>query len=268
MTATARQAVTPFTLVGAPIASATCPENRPTRAPRIEQDMLSRARALLPLLLASSLAGTAAIAQTSVPAAVLPLPPPAAADTAPPYIAPTRHQLFVNYAGDIVGPYPLLMATFTAAIHQGTDSPPDWHQGAGALAMRFGSNMGITAVGNTTRFALAAALHQDTRYYRCRCRGWLPRLRHAGLSAALARRRSDGAEVPSPLLLLAPYAATTTATYAWYPPRFGAKDAFRMGNYNLLGAVGTDIAFEFIPPSVWHALSRFHLSSQRMATQN
>ena len=29
-----------------------------------------------------------------------------------------------------------------------------------------------------------------------------------------------------------------TAVYGWYPGRYGAKDAFRMGNYSLWGTLG------------------------------
>ncbi|HEY3707211.1 MAG TPA: hypothetical protein VGL22_19275 [Terracidiphilus sp.] len=179
--------------------------------------------------------------------------------------APTGRKLMHYYVMDTAGPYPLMMAAFTAAIHQGTDNPPDWHQGAGALGKRFGSNMGITAVANTTRLGLAVALKQDTSYHRCRCNGVPARLRHAGLSALIARRWSDGRQVFSFPNLVAPYAATMTATYGWYPDRYGAKDAFRMGNYNLLGTVGSDLAFEFVPRAVWGALGHIHLNSRRLA---
>ncbi len=184
------------------------------------------------------------------------------------YARPPRQKTFKEFVVDTVGPYPVAMAAFTAAINQGTDSPPDWHQGAGALGKRFGSNMGITAVGNGTRYGLAALLNEDTSYYRCRCGGVPRRLQHATFSALMARRERDGKYVFSVPGLVAPYAATMTATYAWYPSRFGAKDGFRMGNYDLLGTVGTNIAFEFIPRKVWKELERFHLASRRMSEQD
>ena len=37
-----------------------------------------------------------------------------------------------------------------------------------------------------------------------------------------------------------------TAVYAWYPARYGAKDALRMGNYNLLAFAGENLALEFL----------------------
>lgn len=179
----------------------------------------------------------------------------------------TKQQTFKDLVIDTVGPYPLAMAVFTAAIHQGTDNPPEWHQGATALSRRFGSNMGITAVGNTIRYGLGTLLHEDTSYYRCRCKGVRRRLVHAGFSALIARRQSNGSSVLSVPGLAAPYAATMTATYAWYPGRYGTKDAFRMGNYNLLGTVGSNIAFEFIPRKVWRGLARIDLASRRVADE-
>jgi hypothetical protein len=157
------------------------------------------------------------------------------------------------------------MAVFTAAIHQGTDNPPEWHQGAVGLSKRFGSNMGITAVGNATRFAAGQLLGEDTAFYRCECRNPWHRIEHAAVSALVARKRSNGDPVFSVAGLVAPYAATMTAVYGWYPGRYGAKDAFRMGNYNLLGNVGSNLTFEFLPERVRTFLRRVHLNNRRMA---
>ena len=33
---------------------------------------------------------------------------------------------------------------------------------------------------------------------------------------------------------------------AWYPDRYGVKDGFRMGNYNLLAQAAGNLALEFI----------------------
>ena len=37
-----------------------------------------------------------------------------------------------------------------------------------------------------------------------------------------------------------------TAVYGWYPNRYDARDAFRMGNYTFLTIVAENIAREFI----------------------
>ena len=60
-------------------------------------------------------------------------------------------------------------------------------------------------------------------------------------------------------------AGSVVAVYAWYPNRYGAKDAFRIGNYSLLEYMGGNTALEFFytPPRSW--LSRIHLCSRHVA---
>jgi hypothetical protein len=201
----------------------------------------------------------------------LPLPeaPPVAAKTtaasspSTARLGPSR--VFHNFVVSAAGPYSLALGGFTAGIHQAADNPPEWRQGFAGLSERFGSNMGISAVGSATRIGIGELLNQDTSFHRCKCKGVQRRLTHAAFSALIAHQRSDGHAVFSVPALAAPYAATTTAVYAWYPTRYGIKDALRMGNYNLLGTVGTNIAFEFLPSSVNRFLAHFHLNNGRIA---
>ena len=51
-----------------------------------------------------------------------------------------------------------------------------------------------------------------------------------------------------------------TAVYAWYPGRYDYKDAFRMGNYSLLGYVGANISLEFLYSGPHSLLTRMHLN--------
>ena len=178
---------------------------------------------------------------------------------------PGPSEVFHDFVVSAAGPYSIALGAFTAAIHQATNNPPEWHQGFGALSERFGSNMGISAVGSATRIGIGELLNQDTSFHRCKCKGVPRRLEHAALSALIAHQRSNGHAVFSLPGLAAPYTATMTAVYAWYPERYGAKDALRMGNYNLLGTVGTNITFEFLPPSVLRFLARMHLNNRRIA---
>jgi hypothetical protein len=203
--------------------------------------------------------------------AYLPLPeaPPVAANetvaSSPSIARPGASEAFHDFVMSAVGPYSLALGAFTAGIHQATNDPPEWRQGFGALSERFGSNMGISAVGSGTRIGLGELLNQDTSFHRCKCKGVSRRLAHAAFSTLIAHQRSNGHAVFSVPALAAPYAATTTAVYAWYPARYGIKDAFRMGNYNLLGTVGTNITFEFLPSSVDRFLARIHLNNGRIA---
>ena len=162
------------------------------------------------------------------------------------YVRPGEKTKLRSYAFEVMGPYPIVGAAFAAGINQAESTPPEWKQGAEAYGQRFGSDFGIAAITTTTRYALAEAFREDTVYYRCECKGIIPRLEHAALSTVTARRGEDGHYAFSFPAVVAPYAGTLTAVYAWFPSRYNAEDAFRMGNYNLLGFVGGKIALEFI----------------------
>jgi hypothetical protein len=174
---------------------------------------------------------------------------PGPIDPAPPlfvYSRPTEKMKIRTYVFDAFGPYPIVGAAFIAAVNQREGTPPEWGQGAAAYGQRFGSNFAIAAVTTTTRYALAEAFREDTVYYRCECQGVFRRLGHALISTVTARRGEDGHRRLSFPALIAPYAGTMTAVYAWYPERYGPKDALRMGNYNLLAFAGGNVALEFI----------------------
>jgi hypothetical protein len=51
------------------------------------------------------------------------------------------------------------------------------------------------------------------------------------------------------------------AVHFWYPDRFDAKDAFRMGNYSLLSYMGGNIALEFFYSGPHALISRMHLNN-------
>ena len=177
------------------------------------------------------------------------------------YMRPTQTTKLHNYFFDAFGPYPIVGAAVAAGISQAANAPPEWKQGAEGYGKRFGSAFAIAAVGTTTRYALAQAFKEDTLYYRCECEGVLPRLKHAVISTLTARRGGDGHRVFSIPALVAPYAGSMTAAYGWFPARYDAKDAFRMGNYSLLGFVAENIALEFIYSGPHSLLSRMHLNN-------
>jgi hypothetical protein len=176
------------------------------------------------------------------------------------YVRPTQKTKLRNYVFDAFGPYPSTGAAFAAGIGQAYNTPPEWKQGARGCGLRIGSAFGIAAVSTTTRYGLAQAFKEDTLYYRCECKGIYLRFRHALISTLTARRGEDGQRVFSFPVLIAPYAGTMTAVYAWYPGRYNGKDALRMGNYTMLGYVGGNIALEFLYSGPHSLLSRMHLN--------
>jgi hypothetical protein len=177
------------------------------------------------------------------------------------YVRPTQGTKARNYAFDTFGPYPIVGAAFAAGINQFTNSPPEWNQGVEGYSKRFGSDFGIAVVTTTTRYGLAQAFREDTLYYRCECSGFFPRLRHAAFSTLTGRQGEDGHRVFSIPALVAPYAGAMTAVYGWYPNRYGAKDAFRMGNYTMLWYMGSNVGLEFLYSGPHSLLSRMHLNN-------
>jgi hypothetical protein len=166
-----------------------------------------------------------------------------------------------NYIFDTFGPYPIVGAGFAAALDQVDHTPPEWHQGMGGYAERFGSDFGTAMVSTATRYGLSEAFKEDALYYRCDCRGAFPRIGHALFSTLTARRGEDGHRVFSVPALVAPYAGTMTAVYGWYPNRYGAKDAFRTASYGLLVYAGGNVALEFFYSGPHSLLSRMHLNN-------
>jgi len=177
------------------------------------------------------------------------------------YARPTERTKVNNFVFDAFGPYPIAGAAVVAGINQASNAPPEWNQGVEGYSKRFGSDFAIAAVSTTARYGLSEALREDDLYYRCDCTGVFPRLRHAMISTLMARRGQDGHCVFSFPALVAPYAGSMTAVYGWYPNRYGAKDAFRTGNYSLLTYMGGNIALEFFYSGPHSLLHRMHLNN-------
>jgi len=183
----------------------------------------------------------------------------------PAYVPPSRRETLKNFTFDAFGPYPFLSAAFTAGFDQESNTPREWGQAFVGYSERFGSDFGISLVGTSTRYGLAAVFKEDTSYYRCDCRGITRRLRYAVKSTLMARRESDGHHVFSIPALLAPYAGASAAVYGWFPDRYKGEDAFRMGNYSLLGSALSNIALEFIYSGPHALISRIHMNNKRGA---
>jgi hypothetical protein len=181
------------------------------------------------------------------------------------YTRPSEGTKFKNYLFDGFGPYPIAGAAIVAGINQADNTPPEWGGGAEAFGKRVGSNYGINIITTTTRYGLSEVLHQDTLYYRCQCKGFFPRLGHALVSTLAARHGEEGHYTFSVPALVAPYVGTMVATHTWYPGRYNASDAFRMGNYNLLALAGGNVALEFLYRGPHTFLSKIYLNNRHMA---
>lgn len=214
---------------------------------------------LLALPGVSLLAGAQSLANSADSSSIVSSTTAAQPDVA--YTRPTERTKIENYLFDAFGPYPAAGAAIAAGMSQAYNTPPEWKQGFKGYNKRFGSDFGIAAISTTTRYGLAEAFREDTLYYRCECKGVFPRLRHAVISTLTARRGEDGHRVFSFPALVAPYAGSMTAVYAWYPGRYNGKDAFRMGSYTMLGYVGGNVALEFLYSGPHSLLHRMHLNN-------
>jgi hypothetical protein len=176
-----------------------------------------------------------------------------------------------NYFFDAFGPYPMMMTAFVAGVHQATRNPPGWQEGFWGYEERYASDFGISAVNITARYAIAEALHQDTLYYSCGCKGMGRRFLHAMASTAIARSGEDGHKVFALSGVVAPYIGPLVAVAAWYPRRYSAKDAFRMGNHGLLYYAGGNVSLEFLPglfhPKSASWIRRWHLDNRHAARE-
>lgn len=207
----------------------------------------------------------------SLPSA--PVPANAIAEPAqgPAYVQPSRQQKLNNYLYEAFGPYPLMWTTVVAGYHQAKHTPPDWREGFAGYGERYGSDFGTSAVNISTRYVLSRAFDEDTLYYRCACRGVWPRLKHALYWSAMAHHGPDGLPAIAAPTLVSPYVASMVAVYGWYPDRYNAKDAFRMGNYGVMSYVVGNISLEFLAP-VLHAkrnsiITRLHFDNRHLAPE-
>jgi len=225
-----------------------------------------------------------AISSPKVLAQVAPAPEPPSADTAPvrpssrplypspilAYTPPTEKEKLRHFAFDAFGPYAFAEAVVAGGFQEATKSPPEWGSGWNAFGERVANKFGIQLVTAKTRYGMAEILREDAAYYRCECRGFLPRFSHAMISTLTGRHGKDGHTVFSFPGLVSPYAGTMAAL-AWYPNRFGVKDGFRMGNYNLAAQAGGNLALEFIyggPHTLFRHLGRSKPPSGTVAAQN
>jgi hypothetical protein len=163
------------------------------------------------------------------------------------YVRPTFHKRLHHYFLHTYSPVKLTELAFGSAISQMDNVPPEWRQGWGAYGKRFASDLGSTTANGVTEFALAETLRVDTIYYPCKCQRIWPRVGHALKSTITARAGEDGHVVFSVPGVVAPYGGAFS-TLLWYPSRYGPKDAFRTGNYDLLDRFGENIALEFLSP--------------------
>lgn len=83
------------------------------------------------------------------------------------------HDRFILQVHSSLGTAAFVLPAFEAGIIMADpphDYPREWRDGGGAFARNYGSEFGRHFAGRMTHFAVAAADHEDPRYYACACR--------------------------------------------------------------------------------------------------
>lgn len=162
------------------------------------------------------------------------------------YVPPTEEQKFRNFTWNAFGPVAFAGSAVAATIDQATDFPRQWGQGGDAYSARVASNFGIGLVTVTAEYSLAEAFHEDTKYYRCTCNGFFPRLWHAAVSTVASRRGDEGDISFSVALTASPFIGPMAAARTWIPERDRLIVGLRLGSNNLLGQFVQNEALEFL----------------------
>jgi hypothetical protein len=179
---------------------------------------------------------------------VLAIPAPAAAqdgDLADNQPVLDDQALLRKYVWSTLGLPGALHATFASSVEQWRGAPPEWGTGVGGYPKRWASQFAEAAIGNTTKYAVARALHHDPSFARCRCSGLGPRLRHAIVSPFVAHTR-NGRQVFSPATVASIAAENIIPASTWYPEPHGARDGLAHAGAGIVAKLGVDIFREFV----------------------
>jgi hypothetical protein len=135
---------------------------------------------------------------------------------------------------------------FTALGDQTGDVPSEWGKGLGAFPRRAGSEFGRFTIGGTIKSAMAAGLHEDTRFYPCACRGIWRRTAYA-VSRTILTYNQNGKRTLDIAGLAGLYGGPIIMT-AWYPGKYTPLGyGVRQGNLAVGITTGIYLIREFSP---------------------
>ena len=194
--------------------------------------MIRRA-VLLTVLLAGAVPGFAQDSPFALPALA---PKPVA----------TNHELRHKYVWSTLGVDGALHATLASTLDQIRQSPTVWGTGTGGYVKRWASDYAESAIGDTTKYAVARIFHQDPSFTPCACAGFPRRLKHAVDSPFMGRKR-DGRRVLSAASLAGLLVGNVVPAATWYPAPLGTRDGLRHAATSLASKVAVDVFREFWP---------------------
>jgi hypothetical protein len=177
---------------------------------------------------------------------------PASAQSADAQIPPSapppldKHELLKKYVWSTLGPSGLLSSALTAGLEQWRGSPEAWEMDEVGYGKRWASEYAASAIGNTTKYAVARMMHQDPSFVPCECVGVRPRLAHA-MAATFKARKMNGEWEFSPATVLGLTAQAVVPAATWYPAPHGVRDGAAHAASAVLSKMAVDVVKEFLP---------------------
>jgi hypothetical protein len=164
----------------------------------------------------------------------------------PVYTPPTPLDRLHRLCSDAFSPSALAIHSAVAGFKHATGSVPEWGYGAEGYGRRLGWATLNNVAQTTIESGLAAALHEDTTYYRCACSGFWRRSAYA-LESQLMARRPDGTRTFSLARPIGAYGGALAAT-SLLPNRFTLSgDGLRDGTWNYALGFPVNMLREFWP---------------------
>lgn len=166
-------------------------------------------------------------------------------DAAAPAPVLNDDQLFKKYVLSTVGPGGMIGAAAAAGYEQYENYPEAWRPTTSGYVKRWASAYAAGAIGNSTKYAVAHALHQDPSFARCRCTGFKARMRHAVTSVFTARTHS-GREVFSLATVTGLTAEHAVPAALWFPREEKWKEGAGLVGVGIATKIGLNIFHEFV----------------------
>ena len=145
------------------------------------------------------------------------------------YSPMTRQERWQDYKDQNFDSYGAFFQAFFTGLGDHLGDVPRWDSGMAGLSEHVGSEFARFTIGGTIHSSLAAALHQDTRYFHCSCRGAFPRTLHA-VGRTVFTYGDNGHIYPDVSGLAGIYGGSMLMT-KWYPGKYTATGyGFRQAN--------------------------------------
>jgi hypothetical protein len=134
-----------------------------------------------------------------------------------PYVRPTTHDLFVDYANDTYLLNGFVRSTVRALYTQARDEPDEWGTDIAGYGQRYASSEGITVINGNVRLGMELLFHEDLRYYPCRGCSIKRKIGNALLAEFTARHDSDGHRFFTLTPVISDFSGPIIAHSVWYP---------------------------------------------------